>query len=423
MDLYKAGSKKDNDQGRLDRQDKDKSSRYTSTRSYRNSNRGYEDRRPRQPDRERVHTDVVCADCGVQCTVPFVPQKGGRPVLCNDCFRRGDDSRRTYGNRERRDGNNRYGDSRHSQRRERTDYSDYNDRRRQPDRERVHTDVVCADCGVQCTVPFVPQKGGRPVLCNDCFRRGDDSRRTYGNRERRDGNNRYGDSRHSQRRERTDYSDYNDRRRQPDRERVHTDVVCADCGVQCTVPFVPQKGGRPVLCDDCFRRGDKDEYNKGRDSNHTTKYQSQNDKDDRRDGSSQQESQTFSRLDPNTESTQQKQSKTLEAAQEDQPKFYAHIREKLFEILGGKICSVCGFRDERALGFSHIYGEMVFDDIKRGGTAASWNKYILDSDLAQKEIKVLCMNCSRISLPRARPKSDNKLVDSPKRTKSKFFPR
>ncbi|MBU2566632.1 hypothetical protein KKG46_03675 [Patescibacteria group bacterium] len=33
--------------------------------------------------------------------------------------------------------------------------------------------VVCAECGDKCQVPFRPT-GDRPVLCNECFRGGDD---------------------------------------------------------------------------------------------------------------------------------------------------------------------------------------------------------------------------------------------------------
>ncbi|MGB2695126.1 MAG: zinc-ribbon domain containing protein [Dehalococcoidia bacterium] len=35
----------------------------------------------------RETTDVVCADCGDQTTVPFVPRLN-RPVYCSDCFQR-----------------------------------------------------------------------------------------------------------------------------------------------------------------------------------------------------------------------------------------------------------------------------------------------------------------------------------------------
>jgi len=28
--------------------------------------------------------------------------------------------------------------------------------------------VICAQCGVECEVPFIP-RGDRPVYCNECF--------------------------------------------------------------------------------------------------------------------------------------------------------------------------------------------------------------------------------------------------------------
>lgn len=36
---------------------------------------------------QRVETTVHCDQCGLRCTVPFVPSQG-RPVLCNSCFQR-----------------------------------------------------------------------------------------------------------------------------------------------------------------------------------------------------------------------------------------------------------------------------------------------------------------------------------------------
>lgn len=36
---------------------------------------------------ERVQHPVVCADCGKETTVPFVP-RNGRPVYCSNCFDR-----------------------------------------------------------------------------------------------------------------------------------------------------------------------------------------------------------------------------------------------------------------------------------------------------------------------------------------------
>ena len=45
--------------------------------SYGNGGGGY--------GRERVMTQVVCASCGKETEVPFVP-RGDRPVYCSDCF-------------------------------------------------------------------------------------------------------------------------------------------------------------------------------------------------------------------------------------------------------------------------------------------------------------------------------------------------
>ena len=38
-------------------------------------------------DNDREDTTVTCADCGDQCTVPFVP-RSDKPVYCSDCFRK-----------------------------------------------------------------------------------------------------------------------------------------------------------------------------------------------------------------------------------------------------------------------------------------------------------------------------------------------
>jgi len=51
-------------------------------RSFRNSG---DDRRSR--DDRGESTTVTCADCGDQCTVPFVPRTD-KPVYCSDCFRK-----------------------------------------------------------------------------------------------------------------------------------------------------------------------------------------------------------------------------------------------------------------------------------------------------------------------------------------------
>ena len=62
------------------------------SRSFRNSR-----------DNDREDTTVTCADCGDQCTVPFVP-RSNKPVYCSDCFRKNkpDDSSRDRPSRDDR---------------------------------------------------------------------------------------------------------------------------------------------------------------------------------------------------------------------------------------------------------------------------------------------------------------------------------
>jgi len=74
---------------------------------------------------------AICAECGEECNIPFEPTEG-RPVKCDDCFKRG------------RGGSGRDRNSRR----------DFN--------------VVCAECGRATTVPFKPVRGD-PVLCRNCF--------------------------------------------------------------------------------------------------------------------------------------------------------------------------------------------------------------------------------------------------------------
>lgn len=89
---------------------------------------------------EREKFKAICSECGKECEVPFEP-KEGRPVKCNDCFRKGRPQRSSYNDRHN------------------------NDRRRDFKKE---FDVVCAKCGKKTTVPFKPTQG-KPVLCRECF--------------------------------------------------------------------------------------------------------------------------------------------------------------------------------------------------------------------------------------------------------------
>jgi len=100
-------------------------------------------------------------------------------------------------------------------------------------------------------------------------------------------------------------------------------------------------------------------------------------------------------------------------------KFYAGIKEKLFEILGGKICSSCGFKDERALGISYIFGDDSSENPRRGNVSLM-GKYISEPDLARKELKVLCLNCNELREIISKPKENH---SKHKQKKSRFFPR
>ena len=60
--------------------------RCTSCRQARRSQRYGDDAGGGYGGPREMHT-VVCAECGKDATVPFVP-RGDRPVYCSDCFSR-----------------------------------------------------------------------------------------------------------------------------------------------------------------------------------------------------------------------------------------------------------------------------------------------------------------------------------------------
>ena len=385
MDLYKTKYSDGKTDGRNARRENE------SYRSYRNSG---DNRHSRDGDRES--TTVTCSDCGNQCTVPFVP-RNDKPVYCSDCFRqhKPDDSR-----------NDRYSRDDRGSRNSRDDrYSKYSrDDRGSRDNDREDTEVTCADCGNQCTVPFVP-RSNKPVYCSDCFRqhKPDDSR----DDRRSQGNDRYSrDDRGSR------YS--RDDRGSRDNDREDTEVTCADCGNQCTVPFVP-RSNKPVYCSDCFRQHKPDDSRDDRYSrdDRGSRY-SRNDRNSRSSYGRESSRDSSRSRNPRNDKFSKKQESFFANGSD---KFYETIKEKLFEILGGKTCSNCGFKDERALGITPVSGNDSNDN-GRGGDASSWGKYISAPDLARENLKVLCLNCNQIREPASKPKED-----SPKPKKSKYFPR
>ncbi len=241
-----------------------------------------------------------------------------------------------------------------------------NDRYPRDEKRGESTTVTCADCGVKCQVPFVPRTN-KPVFCSDCFR------------------------------ENKPHDSGNDRYPRDEKRGDSTTVTCTDCGVECQVPFVPRTN-KPVFCSDCFRE------NKPHDSGND-RYPS-GDRGSRRDNSR-----------PKRSNNDKFLKKQLSLFSDGSEKFYASLKEKLFEILGGKVCSSCGFKDERALGFSHKYDGEAFDSIGRGGVASSWGKYISEPKLAREELDVLCLNCNKIKQPISKPKDKSKFK------KNRRFPR
>ena len=196
-----------------------------------------------------------------------------------------------------------------------------------------------------------------------------------------------------------------------DRKVEYSTVTCADCGTECQVPFVPRTD-KPVYCSDCFRQNKPQDS--GNDRYSRDDRGSRYSRDDR--GS------RYSR--DNSRPRKSKSDKFLKKQEsffsDGSEKFYASLKEKLFEILGGKVCSSCGFKDEKALGFSHKFDDQTFDNIRRGGTVSSWGKYISEPELAREELDVLCLNCNEIRQPMSKPKESSS-TNKPK--KSRHFPR
>ena len=285
-------------------------------------------------------------------------------------------------------------------------YRNSGDNRRSRDNDRESTSVTCSDCGNQCTVPFVP-RNDKPVYCSDCFRqhKPDDSR-----------NDRYSRDDRGSRNSRDDrYSKYSrDDRGSRDNDREDTEVTCADCGNQCTVPFVP-RSNKPVYCSDCFRDHKPDDSRDDRRSGND-RYS----RDDRGSRSSygRESSRDNSRSRKPRNDKFSKKQESFFANGSD--KFYETIKEKLFEILGGKTCSSCGSNDERSLGICDANDNHLSGDTRRGTKAASWGKYISAPDIAKKELKVFCSNCNDTVKPTPKPQEERPRSNS---KRSKYFPR
>ena len=263
------------------------------------------------------------------------------------------------------------------------------DRYRYSKDRKESTKVVCDDCGLECKVPFVP-KTDKPVYCTDCFRK------NSSRNQEPDRYSRYDKSSRNQEPDRYSRVDKSTRFYKDRRESAI--VPCDNCGIEFRLPFLP-KFDKPVYCQNCFRK-DHSQY-----LGHDKFLKSDKAEPWKKDFKSKSKDK-FSK----------KQESFFSGGSD---KFYNTLKEKLFEILGGKICSSCGFDDERALGFKNIYDDESFDNIRRGGFASSWGKYISDPELAKEELEILCLNCNELS--KSAPPSGNKTQNFKK--KKKRFPR
>ncbi len=309
--------------------------------------------------------------------------------------------------------------SKHSDKKYPNRNSSFNDRpsrsfRNSRDNDREETTVTCADCGDQCTIPFVP-KTDRPVYCRDCFRQNkpDDSGRDRPSRDDRgsrysrdDRGSRYSRDDRGSRYSRDDrgsrYSrDDRGSRYSRDNDREETTVTCADCGDQCTVPFVP-RSNKPVYCSDCFRQNKPDDSGRDRPS---------------RDDRGSRYSRDTSRSNRRSEKVLRKQESFYSGGS---AKFNESLQKKLYEILGGKTCSSCGSTDERSLGICDENNNQLSTETRRGSKAASWGKYISAPDIAKKELKIFCSNCNDAVEPAPKPQEERPRNKS---KRSKYFPR
>ena len=222
-------------------------------------------------------------------------------------------------------------------------------------------------------------------------------------------------SKHSDKKYPNRNSSFNDRpsrsfRNSRDNDREETTVTCADCGDQCTIPFVP-KTDRPVYCRDCFRQNKPDDSGRDRPS-----------RDDRgsrysRDDRGSRNSRDTSRSNRRSEKVLRKQESFYSGGS---AKFNESLQKKLYEILGGKTCSSCGSTDERSLGICDENNNQLSTETRRGSKATSWGKYISAPDIAKKELKVFCSNCNDVVVPA--PKTQEERPRN-KSKRSKYFPR
>jgi CxxC-x17-CxxC domain-containing protein len=137
---------------------------FGDSRGQNSDNRG-----PRRDfDRPTMH-DAVCAKCGSDCQVPFVPN-GRKEIFCSKCFEEmgggeSRDSRSSFSDR----GPSRFGD------RDSRGPRSFGNRDRSPRgfSDRQMFNAICSECGTNCQIPFEP-RSGKPIFCSNCFAKKED---------------------------------------------------------------------------------------------------------------------------------------------------------------------------------------------------------------------------------------------------------
>lgn len=85
--------------------------------------------------------------------------------------------------------------------------------------------------------------------------------------------------------------------------------------------------------------------------------------------------------------------------------YQKRCREKLFEILGGKVCKKCGYKkDYRALQIDHKKGGGRKERKRFGNNHNLTIYYKNHSKEAKKKLQVLCANCNIIKMVKEQAK-------------------
>jgi CxxC-x17-CxxC domain-containing protein len=144
-------------------------------------------------------------------------------------------------------------------------------------------------------------------------------------------------------------------------------VTCGDCGNECQIPFKP-KYDRPVYCKECFK-------------NHKPQKRSDSE---------------FSRYDRDRTPINSRDNFRKHEYQKKTIDYNSNLSPKLFDILDKKECVICGFDDERALGFGQIDDKESLNFVQRENIPSSWEKYVSEPELAKEKIQILCLNCNQL---------------------------